>query len=373
MEPRRILLVRLDGLGDFLLSLGAFAHIRASFPEASLELLVDPGNAELAARTGFFDFVHPFSYFPDHPGKSPKGAHEFQSMIEPLGLGDFDIVVDMRHYGSTRRLVAAIPARFRFGFRARKKDADYDVLLPGFNRLPIGQRLHMTSRNMMLASTITQTFNRKPVQSFHSEDWLNAQWSGSGGRTVRKILINPFSGRAIKNWPVENYGALIEALQERFETEVSFFGRTSDTDDQCRTELATLAGVTDLGTQLPIGDLIDRLTQTDLYIGNDSGTTHLAAMLGTPTLALMSGDVEAEVWRPVGKRVKILKGDVGCAPCFLNALENCPVDHRCMTAIGTETVLEEAGMLLEEHQASMPNLVPEDGIPYHAARREVSA
>jgi hypothetical protein len=62
----------------------------------------------------------------------------------------------------------------------------------------------------------------------------------------------------------------------------------------------------------------------------------------------MSGDVDAEVWRPLGSAVTALKSDVACAPCALSALRRCPVGHLCMETILPASVLAAAKGLLSE-------------------------
>ncbi|MFN0263818.1 glycosyltransferase family 9 protein [Tepidamorphus sp. 3E244] len=351
IEPKRILVVRMDGLGDFLLSLRAFAHLRTSFPDSFLELLVDPANADLAAATRLFDAVHPFAYFPSEPGGRRASDADLQRVVTTLNLGEFDVAIDMRHYGSTRRFVAVIPACFRAGFRARKKDATFDLLLPDFDQLPDGKRVHVSTRHMLLAAAVVDSFGRSAGTHPVRNTLPDLAWRGSGQGTQPKIVINPYSGRAIKNWPEAHYAELIRDLQSTIQADVAIFGETPDVRNGTRETFTIIPGVTDLGTRLPFGELAGVLCGADLYIGNDSGTTHLAAMLGVPTLAVMSGDVDAEVWRPIGERATVLVGDAPCAPCFLNALKRCPNAHACMTSVTPQVMAQAARDLLDRARA----------------------
>jgi ADP-heptose:LPS heptosyltransferase len=158
--------------------------------------------------------------------------------------------------------------------------------------------------------------------------------------------VNPFSGRLIKDWPIDHYATLIDTLRRRTRTKVIMFGDSPAMQDTRRAALAGIPGVVDLGADLSLDFMIDQLVEADLYIGNDSGTTHLAAHLGVPTVAIMSGDVDPGVWRPLGASVVVLKSDVPCAPCELNSLALCPVSHLCMQTIPPEAVLAAADDLL---------------------------
>lgn len=353
IQPDRILLIRLDGLGDFILSLRAFRHFRRCFPEASLEILVGPRNLELARLTCLFDAVHSYPFFEQEQAGKRLNDEQLRKALAELELGAFDIVVDMRHYGSTRRLAASIDGRLRAGFRAVRKDEAFEMLLPDFDSLPKGRRVHTSNRQMSLAAAVADAFDRQPAHEGGDDVLAAREWrkrSGVPGEAV--ICINPFSGRPIKDWPIASFAAVAERLNGRPGTKVGILGDSPEPTPGERDRLISSAGAVDLGAQLPVDSLMDRLAEADLYIGNDSGTTHLAAQLGVPTIAIMSGDVDIEVWRPTGPRVIVLRSDVPCAPCNLNALTRCPVGHVCMTTILPETVLAAADELLNSDGTS---------------------
>ena len=103
-------------------------------------------------------------------------------------------------------------------------------------------------------------------------------------------VIHPFSGSARKNWPLERFRALAERLER-----VMPVKWCAGEDDP------PLAGA------VRIGDLYELacwLAKARVYIGNDSGITHLAAAVGTPVLALF-GPTDPEVWAPRGPHVRV--------------------------------------------------------------------
>jgi ADP-heptose:LPS heptosyltransferase len=116
------------------------------------------------------------------------------------------------------------------------------------------------------------------------------------------IAIHPGSGSPTKNWPVENFHALAAFLAEAGRritwclgpAEVERDPRTQFDGDvlQCES-LVALAG---------------RLASARVFIGNDSGITHLAAALGIPTVAIF-GPTNPAVWEPRGERVRVLRGN----------------------------------------------------------------
>ena len=97
---------------------------------------------------------------------------------------------------------------------------------------------------------------------------------------------------------------------------------------------------------LPLDELAAILKQCDLYVGNDSGITHLAAAVGTPVVALF-GPTDHQVWAPRGKSVSILHGKTDCAPCSREKMQVCP-EQRCMETITVEEVYGKVAKMLQE-------------------------
>ncbi len=96
--------------------------------------------------------------------------------------------------------------------------------------------------------------------------------------------------------------------------------------------------------EMTLRELMAFLSHCSLYITNDSGAMHLAAALGTPTVAVF-GSTDWVTTAPLGPHTRIVRVETPCAPCLLR---HCPIDHRCMTGVGTHMVLEAGESVLEE-------------------------
>jgi lipopolysaccharide heptosyltransferase II len=84
-----------------------------------------------------------------------------------------------------------------------------------------------------------------------------------------------------------------------------------------------------------IEDLIAELRECRLLLTNDTGTMHLAALLGIPVVAIF-GSTEPRLTGPLGNNHIVLRHQVECSPCFLR---ECPIDFRCMKAVTTDEVV----------------------------------
>lgn len=119
------------------------------------------------------------------------------------------------------------------------------------------------------------------------------------GPTAHDVVVHPGSGGRGKNWPIEHFEAVAAALEAR--------GRT----------VTWCVGPADHETVLPIDrpliapkslvELAQALAAARLYLGNDSGITHLAACVACPTVAIF-GPTNPRVWAPRGSHVKVVQG-----------------------------------------------------------------
>jgi heptosyltransferase-3 len=129
---------------------------------------------------------------------------------------------------------------------------------------------------------------------------------GAAGLDSRPfVAVHAGSGSAAKNWPAERYSWIVETLAERHGLASVILGGPADSD--------VLVVLRDQPNRLPTV-LVDRpllvvaavLRQAQAFLGNDSGLSHLAGLLGVPTLALF-GPTDPNQWAPLGPRVRVLR------------------------------------------------------------------
>lgn len=264
-----VLLLRSGGLGDALLTLPVAQAIRDARPQASIDIL---GNESMLAAARLTTLFHEFHSL-DHArfaalyGDSPATCGRF--------FARYDLV-----YAFT----AADVGRFKAQVLADGA-GDCQARDP---RPPEGYARHITAH---LLSVLDELPAEPPMPQLHTENHI----SGNG------IVIHPGSGGVGKNWPVERF---IE-LAERFTPPVTFLLGPAELE---RGMAARLPGR--IVTELPLDAVRDLLADAAFYIGNDSGVSHLAGMLGTPSLVLF-GPSDPVVWRPLGPQVRVLRAPGG--------------------------------------------------------------
>lgn len=158
-----------------------------------------------------------------------------------------------------------------------------------------------------------------------------------GERPLIALCPGSINSRA-KRWPAERYAVLGDRLRTELDADVILIGSSAELDvsievsERMKTKPIMLTGKTDLAQVVAI------LGQADLLITNDTGPAHIGAALGRPTLVIF-GPTNPLTTSPMSPVAEILRVPPDCAPCMLR---DCPIDHRCMTAISPEMVFERA-------------------------------
>ena len=133
-----------------------------------------------------------------------------------------------------------------------------------------------------------------------------------------------------KRWPAERFAATAAALGGHW----VLFG--TEKDEQVGAAIAAELGenCTNLIGKTTLDELIAELRKCRLLLTNDTGTMHLATLLGVPVMAVF-GSTEPSLTGPLGTKNRVVRHRVECSPCFLR---ECPLDFRCMKAVSVEEV-----------------------------------
>ncbi len=137
-------------------------------------------------------------------------------------------------------------------------------------------------------------------------------------------------------------------LAERAGAQVFLIGAGEESDISeevarlARSRTHVLTGKTSLAQTAAL------LSVADLLVTNDTGPAHVAAAVGCPVVVIF-GPTKPETTRPFSTLAEVVRKPPECAPCMLR---DCPIDHRCMTAITAEDVFERATHALEARRAA---------------------
>lgn len=273
---RRILVLRGGALGDFLVTLPALRLLRTRWPAARIELAGNARAAELGVLGGYLDEAHS-----QHEARwsglfaDPPLPPDFANWLET-----FDLVVNFW------------------------PDPDRSVA----RRFPVrpGQLYLAASAGPAAAPAARHFCGPLRTLGLQTDDYCSRlRASGDPAVSCAAVAIHPGSGSPAKNWPAERWLELAGQIENPI---LLVLGEAEDerwSGPLLARFRAAARGSIEVADNLPLPILADALARCRLFLGHDSGVSHLAAALGTPCI-LLFGPTDSAVWAPPGAQVRVI-------------------------------------------------------------------
>ncbi|OOP55824.1 MAG: hypothetical protein AYP45_12605 [Candidatus Brocadia carolinensis] len=300
--------------------------IRNHFPNAFIEVMGYPAYLELIKGRYYADVVSRFDQM-DIAHLFVKDAEIPNSFKERLHQMDLIIsFVSDRDQIFSHNLNAS-KARCIIHYDSFPADDEGIHMIDHFLQL-------LDSLEITYTDTIPKIFLNDEDIRF-GEDFVKD--CGTGSKKML-IAIHPGSGSKQKCWSIERFATLISRLNQELQAHIIVVSGPADQEiiERLKAEIHDDFTLVD---QLPLAKLAAVIKRCNIFIGNDSGITHLAAALGIRTIALF-GPTDPKMWGPRGESVKILYNKVHCSPCVADVRRNC-ITPICLESIKMEDIIHE--------------------------------
>jgi ADP-heptose:LPS heptosyltransferase len=336
--PQRIAVFRALMLGDLLCATPALRALRHQWPDARITLIGLPWAAALAARLRSVDDFIAFPGWPGLPERESEAPPALRRWLGARRAERHDWALQLHGSGErVNALVAAMGARRVVGF-ARESTAD------GQSQLVAWPRSGSEVERLLALTDAMGTPRRGTQLDFplydHDRDGAEALAAPLRGR--RFAIVHPGSQLPSRRWPAERFAAVADALA----TEGLAIVLTGSADEAPLTRAVANAmrapslDLTGRTSLWQLGALVEWAVQV---VCNDTGISHIAAALGTPSVVVANGSDVAR-WAPAdAQRHRVLWHDLPCRPC---AHAQCPHGQACALAVLPQTVARQAVQLM---------------------------
>ncbi|MDE1150010.1 MAG: glycosyltransferase family 9 protein [Azospirillaceae bacterium] len=380
-DIRRMLLLRLDHVGDFILTLPAFRQLRAAFPQARIEVVVGAWNRDLAAQSGLFDHIHVFNLYAarSSDGRALLGDAAAEQFAGVLQGRSYDLAVDFRMDGDTRFLLKHVAATTRAGYSQGVAYPWLDVSVEWEGNLPQWRKAANGSIQLQrLVSALELAFPTAETASasFWQDD---PRVHRTSFKKLPLVVLHPFAGNEIKMWPAAHWAGLAAILVEAGMTVEMIGTAAEEAAYPDLVQALAAAGARNRIGQFTLPQLVNYIATADCFVGSDSGPKHIAASTGIPTVAVQSGFVDPVTWSPFNALGVSVIRRVSCAPCYLDDVALCRRNHECMRKIFPAQVFRHVmaltgaamGMAAAHAHAPPPLIPPPVSAPRALARKSM--
>jgi ADP-heptose:LPS heptosyltransferase len=345
---RRVIVLRLDNLGDVLLTGPVFRALRSALPEAELVLLASPGGSAAGALLPWVDRVVPLrAVWQDAQGRLEFDPRRELAVIERLRRIDADAAVILTSFSQTSWApayacyLAGIPLRAGHAPDFGGSLLSHPVASPAAT--------HQAERDLQVSAALGVAASDASLEAAVPRD-ARAVVSGlfrEHGLADRAapVVVLPGASCAARRYPPDRFATAARAIGTRAGLPVVVAG--ADRERPLTADVAgDIPGAVDLGGRTDVTGLAALVERASVVISNNSLGMHLADALRVPVVSLFSGTDREVEWAPRRAPSRILRRPTACAPC---RLFECPIGMPCMevppgqVAVAALDLLERAG------------------------------
>jgi heptosyltransferase-2 len=337
LKPFRILIRSSNWLGDSVMSVPAVRAIKAGRPDARVTIAAPENIAPIWKLVPEVDAIIPLS-----------GSRLLSAVRLLRREPSFDVAILFPNSlrAALESWLTAIPRRV--GYRGHWRRWLLSQIVP-VARKP-GPPEHHSLRFLRIARECGAADTPNSARSLSGVRQSADSLQMAIARQPIKIGLCPGAeyGPA-KRWLPERFAEAAERIGAQSPVEWMLFGTAADAS--AGEQIAAALGnhcVNRIG-QTTLDQLIEELHECRLLLTNDTGTMHLAALLGIRVVAIF-GSTEPRLTGPVGNGHVILRHHVDCSPCFLR---ECPIDFRCMKAVSVEEVADAVLSILRNQSSEL--------------------
>ena len=380
-SARRILAIRLDNLGDVLVTTPALHAIKSSMPTIALSLLTSPVGAQVASLNPDIDEVIVYEApWMDPWQRLPQSSKREQQMIAMIKERQFDGAIIFTSYHQSSLPAAYLCYLADIPLRLAASIDGPGSLLTTRHKHP-ERMMHEVERGLDLVNAIglsTKALDLVLKVPSMARESIYEFLSVQNVDPFRPLLvIHPGCSMPARTYPYEMYAQVLDLVIERLGATVVVTGTQDEqtlverlldrVQEHNRRAILACAGT------LPFPDFCALIEAADLTITNNTGPMHIAAAVKTPVVALFALTNPPEQWGPWHVPHRQLYHDVSCRICY-NRI--CPYNHECLRLVTPEQVADASEELLLE---TIPGLIDISGkyriaksLPYELRNKRLS-
>jgi heptosyltransferase-2 len=336
-------------VGDAVIAVPALRELRRVLPQAHITLVSRSGAADIFIDADFVDEVLIYDR---------SGLASVWNQARQWRQRNFDLALLFQNAFEAAAIafLSGTPARIGYDTDRRGFLLTHSLRSPAWQdeRHESFYYLNLVAGLEPIFSAQTRSEITKPrFDLYVSEDrkqkavrFLNEQGALRGAPLI--VLCPGSINSRAKRWPAERYAELADRWADTG-ANVALIGSPGELEvsrqvcEHARRQPIVLTGQTTVGEATAI------ISIADVLITNDTGPAHIGAALRTPTLVIF-GPTNPLTTYPLSDVAEIIRHAPDCAPCMLR---DCPIDHRCMTAITPADVFERASILMSQRRAEV--------------------
>jgi heptosyltransferase-2 len=333
-------------VGDLVMCTPALRSLWHHFPDATISVIVKPSLRNVIENLPFFDNIIEY----DAKAQN-RGIAQYVAFIRSLRQRNFDLGIALTNSFSSALLLFLASIPIRVGY-----DRDARGWLLTHKKKPLRERgkiipVNKVEMDLGLCSFVGCTdmdTKTELATSAAAEMWAENFFASRGiqGHDFITVIIPGASFGSSKCWKTENFAIVADTLIKEYGAHALIVPGPGEVAIARKIEKEMMEAPVALGDEvLPLDHLMAVIRRCSLLITNDTGPRHFGVAFHKPVIVIM-GPTDSRHTDCNLEKTVVIREEVECAPCHLR---ECPTDHRCMTKITPEKVLDIAMELIGKY------------------------
>ncbi|MBF2075019.1 MAG: glycosyltransferase family 9 protein [Synechococcales cyanobacterium C42_A2020_086] len=341
---RKLLVMRLDNIGDVIMTSPVLRALRQSLPEAEITLMASPAGSQVAPLFPWIDQVLPWRVLWQDLGKLDFDPSRELHLIETLRSQQFDAAIILTSFSQSPHPAALVCALAGIPLRlGESKETDAATLTHAVP--PAAETLHQVERNLRLIEWVGFPVpNRRLALQIPPKACASLQSRLPGGPY---LLLTPWTSCPSRNYPLDRFAVAARQLSGFTGWPVVVAGMAKDR--AAATSLLQQLGdcAIDLIGNTSLPEFAALVAAAQLVLTNNTSTMHIADAFNVPMVILFAGTEYECQWQPRHAPNRLLRRSTVCSPCYAFT---CAYNLQCLD-IAPERVVSAAQDLLTQAES----------------------
>lgn len=332
-QIKKILIIKLRGIGDVVLSTIVLDNLKKDFPDAGIDYLTEaPSKAGLEGLPQIMNVI-----------LLPKDFFQRIKLIREIRKRNYDLVIDFYSNPATAQITFLSGAKYRAGFPYRGRKYAYNIFGPDERNKVHAAQLHL---QMLDAIGVSSAIDNLYYYVSENDKSFISNWLENNSIKDNSFFgLSPSGGWNSKKCDPEKFAEIGLAIADKYNIRGLIVWGNSDYDDALKIK-KLMGGKVSIAPATTIRQMAAFISQCKFLIANDSGPMHISTAIGTPVLSL-HGPTDPRLQGPFGAKHEWVNLDeLDCIIC--NLLE-CPRNHECFKDLPVKRVLDKVDLLIKKN------------------------
>ncbi|MDB9526300.1 glycosyltransferase family 9 protein [Oscillatoria sp. CS-180] len=329
---RNVLIMRLDNIGDVLMTAPVLRAIKANRPDVRLTLMASPAGAQAAAVLPWIDEVLPWRSLWQALDNPPGDIEQDWQLVQTLASRCFDGAIILTSFKQSPHPPAFICQLAGIPLRLGASSELGECLTHRVADLP--HDLHQVERNLRLIEAVGfQVQVRDLGLHVPASSWVPAE---------PYLLLNPWASCPSRMYSLERFAIAARTLSDKTGWPVVITGMDKHQDAAVSVLTSLKDRAINLIGKTNLSDLVALVAHARLMLSNNTSTMHMADATQTPSVILFAGTELEQQWQPRQTQARLLRRPTPCSPCYAFT---CPYELECLD-VPSQAIVEAALSLL---------------------------